>query len=275
MHFHEKIDVKVNDSFIEKFAKKYIEQRSKTNFDLNEIDSNLLYKANGFDATLLEGIIKKNAVAHDFAREKGKQPEVLRDIYRSDLGELLMTYYFEEKIDTKSRFIIPLKNITYRERSDLPGRGLDAIGYRVDEDKISILLGEAKVSDDQKSPPAVVDKNKDSIYRTHKKHNDKLDVVIERLTDYCRRLGAKDAEIVGLVILCMESNKKDLYSLTFGSTLIRDFKCVNDQSDFGKLKTNVNEFSPNKIHFSIISFKEKQIRETVDLFYDKVQELIK
>jgi hypothetical protein len=275
MHVHEKIDVKVNDKFLEKFANRYIEQRSQLNFDLKGLDDNILFKTNGFDSKLLEGIIREHAVAHDFLKDKNNNPDVLRNIYRSDLGELLMTYYFEEKLDSESKFIIPLKNITFRERADMPGRGLDAIGYRVDSDKITVLLGEAKVSHERKSPPSVVDKTEDSIYKTHKKHNDNIDVIIERLTDYCRRLGTSDAEMIGLVILSMKANKKDVYSLTFGSTLIRDFKCVNESSDFGKMKTNIKEFTPNKIHFSILSFTEKEISETVELFFKKVQELIK
>lgn len=275
MHIFEKIDILASDAFIDKFAKKYIEQRSKAYFDIDQIDNGIMFNASGFNASLLAGIIKKNAVAHDFDREKGKSPQILRDIYRSDLGELLMTYYFEEKINKVPRYIIPLKNISFRERADLPGRGLDAIGYRIEKDSINVLLGEAKVSSDKKSPPPVVDKTKDSIYETHKKHNKNLEFVIARLTDYCRRLGSSDAEMIGIVILSMIYNKTESYSITFGSTLIRDFSCANEISDFGKMKSNSNAFLPNKIHFSILSFSDREIEEAVNLFYGKVQEIIK
>jgi len=268
-------DVPVIDTFIEKFAKKYIEQRSRTNSDISSLSKSQMFKTSGFDTSLLEGIIAKNSVAHDFKREKGLTPHVLADIYRSDLGELLMTYYFEEKIDENSRFIIPLKNITYREREDMPGRGLDAIGYRVDNTKIDVLLGEAKVSGQMKNPPDVVDKTNDSIYKTQKKYNDDLDLVIRRLSDYCRRLDAKSAEIIGLAIIYMDLKKTGEYSITFGCTLIRDSSCVNSEKDFGKLNSNKEEFNPNKINFSILSFTGKKIEETVQLFYKKVQELIK
>jgi hypothetical protein len=145
-----KRDVPVMNSFIEKFARKYIEQRSRTNAELSSLSESQLYKTHGFDSSLLKGIISKNSIAHDFKREKGEKPEVLRNIYRSDLGELLMTYYFEEKIDESSMFIIPLKNITFRERDDMPDKSMDAIGYRVDDNKIEILLGEAKISAQKK-----------------------------------------------------------------------------------------------------------------------------
>jgi hypothetical protein len=268
-------DVKVMDSFIDKFARKYIEQRSQTNTDLSSLSSSQMFKTSGFDTSLLEGIITKNSVAHDFMREEGKTPSVLQDIYRSDLGELLMTYYFEEKLDKNLRYVIPLKNITYREREDMPGRGLDAIGYSTKGNKIDILLGEAKVSAQKKSPPFVVDKTSDSIYATQKKYNDNLNTVVRRLSDYCKRINAKDAEIIGLAILSIETNIPGAYSISFGCTLIRDFSCVNSENDYGKMKSNSEEFNPNKIHFSILSFTGKEIEQTVQLFYKKVQELIK
>jgi len=270
-----KHDVNVMDSFIDKFARKYIEQRSQTNTDLSSLSNNQMFKTSGFDTSLLEGIITKNSVAHDFKREEGKTPSVLQDIYRSDLGELLMTYYFEEKLDENFRYVIPLKNITYRERDDMPGRGIDAVGYKINDNKIDILFGEAKVSAQKKNPPAVVDKKDDSIYATQKKYNDNLDIVVRRLSDYCRRLDAKNAEIIGLAILLIDSEKTKACSITFGCTLIRDFTCVDSAKDFGKMKSNSEEFNPNKIHFSILSFTKKEIEQTVQLFYEKVQELIK
>ena len=116
-----KHDIKVMDSFIDKFARKYIEQRSQTNTDISSLSNSQMFKTSGFDTSLLEGIITKNSVAHDFKREKGVKPKVLQDIYRSDLGELLMTYYFEEKLNEISRYVIPLKNITYRKTPSICG----------------------------------------------------------------------------------------------------------------------------------------------------------
>jgi hypothetical protein len=130
MHKFEKIDISVIDSFIKKFAEKYLEQRSNTQFDYATINESVLYKNLGFGTDVLKQIITKNAIPIDKKREQSLQPAILNDIYRSDLGELLMTYYFEEKLSEGERFIIPFKNITFRERAELPGRGLDAIGYK-------------------------------------------------------------------------------------------------------------------------------------------------
>lgn len=273
MHTHQKTNISVTDSFIRKFAERYLSQRSQTNFDYATLNQSSLYGNLDFDTSALEKILERNAVAVDVNREKGIEPAVLNDIYRSDLGELLMTYYFEEKLPEGERFIIPLKNITFRERADMPGRGLDAIGYKVADDSIEILLGEAKVSGDKHSPPAVVDSSADSIYKTHMKHRDDNEVVVQRLSDFVRRLGAQDAAILGYAIVSL-INKQDDCVITYGCTLIRDFECVNEATDFGKLKSRSVEFEPGKVHFSLLSFEDKTISDTVDLFYEKVRELV-
>lgn len=275
MHTYKKIDIEVLDAFLRKFAEKYLEQRSQTHFDYDTINEKVLYDNLGFGTSALKQIISKNAVPIDLTREQKVQPAVLNDIYRSDLGELLMTYYFEEKLPEGERFIIPLKNITFRERAESPGRSLDAIGYRkISDEQVEILLGEAKVSADKKSPPAVVDSKYDSLYKTHLKHKNDVPVVIRRLSDYVRRLNAKDAAILGFAILCIDEKLTDNYQITYGCTLIRDNTCVNETTDFGKLKSNKTVFEPEKVHFSILSFSNKNIEETVNLFYQKVQELI-
>lgn len=207
-------------------------------------------------------------------REQGLAPTILNDIYRSDLGELLMTYYFEEKIGEDKRFIIPLKNISSRELAQLPGRSLDAIGYRIDNGLFNILLGEAKVSEQRKTPPDVVHMTEDSIYKSQKKHHDDLPMVIQKLSDYCRKLGAEDFMTFACAVLCMKTGQTDKYTLTFGCTLIRDFTCCGEK-DYGKMQTNVSDFNPNDVHFVVLSFTQKTISETVDLFYKEVQKTIK
>jgi len=275
MHVHKKIDVPVIDSFVKKFAEMYLKQRSQTQFDYQKVNPRALFNNLEFGTDILKQIITKNAIPIDKKREQGLQPAILNDIYRSDLGELLMTYYFEEKLPDGERFIIPIKNITFRERAELPGRGLDTIGYKiVSDEKVEILLGEAKVSAAKNTPPAIVDKTQDSIFKTHVKHKNEVPLVIQRLSDYCRRLNAKDAQILGFAIICLQYRLNDNIDITYGCTLIRDHSCVNEAKDFGKMKSNQTDFEPGKVHFSILSFSDKTIDETVDLFYKKVQELV-
>lgn len=273
MHAFKKEDIKVNDAFIKKFAEMYISQRTMCVTSIKSLTANFLFKNLGFDTTELERVIKKNVIAEDAKREQGLTPDILNDIYRSDFGELLMTYYFEEKITEDKRFLIPLKNISFRELSNMPGRGMDAIGYRVNSTKINVLLGEAKVSESMTSPPSVVHTSPDSIYKTHLNSRENKSAILKKLTDYYRRLNNEDATIIGMAIWAIENDMDDKYDLTFGCTLIRDYKCVNETTDYGKMRSEVSKFERHNVSFALLSFLDKSIAETVDLFYQKVKEL--
>lgn len=271
-----KIDIRVFDKFIAKFAQKYVEQRS--GLTLGAIDEVLRVSdglGTGFDLSQIKNIVKRNTVFIDPEREKGYKPNPMNDIYRSDLGELLTTYYFEEKLEENSRYIIPAKNISTRERYDMPGRGIDAIGYRIKEDgTYELLIAEAKVSGQKQNPPAVVDQTDDSIYKTHKKYHDNSDILKQRLVEYSKNIDAKDVVVIMFFVINIE-NKTNNCEITYGCGLVRDYTCVDETKDFGKMKSNANEFEPGNIHFAILSFTEETIDSTIDLFYKKVRELTK
>lgn len=268
-----KEDVDVTDKFIIKFSEMYIKQRSETKFSYDTIDESLLFQKHGFDSTQLKKVITKNSVAKDIVREAGGQHRrVINDIYRSDLGELLLTYYFESKLPERERFIIPYKNITNRELAAQPGRGLDAVGYRIDNDRISLLIGEGKVSHQVKNPPDVVDYTNDSIYNTQIKFKNNKELLINRLSDYCRNLTAEAAEKVGLVLLLLEFDRESEFDLVFGCALLRDLNCVKINEDYGKFYTQQTDFDPHHVTFCILNL-DKNVADTIDLFYNKVQEL--
>jgi hypothetical protein len=270
MHTFNRTDIQVNTSFIDKFAQKYIDQRSASLTPIKTISSTFLLKNTGFDTTELEKIINKNVIAEDRKREQGLTPEAINDIYRSDLGELLMTYYFEEKIHVSNAFRIPVKNISIRELSQLPGRGLDAIGYRVEGKKIKLLFGEAKVSSSLTSPPAVVHQTDDSIYNTQMKHKGDLAYALKKLSEYYKHLLHDDAAVIGVVIWLIEKNLVENFDITLGCALIRDHSCVNDKKDYGKMKSESKVFDPHEVHFALLTFLGKTIEETVAMFYDEV-----
>ena len=268
------IDVKVFDAFIDKFAERYVRQRMSVDVEVVEKAAALDC---GMDTDALLNVIRNSACYVDPVRESGRTPAPLNDIYRSDLGELLTTYYFEEKLPEGERYIIPLKNISTRERYDMPGRGLDAMGYRVESDgSYTILLSETKVSDEKKNPPQVVHSTSDSIYRTHKAHHDDIPMVLQRLTDYVRKLStSEDMAVLGCVVVWMAKGEMNRFNVTYGCGLVRDTTCADPELDFGKMKSNVEEFRPGKVDFAIISFTQKTINETVDLFYHKVMEIVR
>ena len=265
-------DVKVFDAFIDKFAERYVQQRSSVSPEIMDKAAALDC---GLDTTALLKIIRSNSCFVDPEREAGRTPSPVNDIYRSDLGELLTTYYFEEKLPEGERYIIPLKNISTRERYDMPGRGLDAIGYRVEPDgSYTLLLSETKVSEEKRNPPQVVHSTDDSIFKTQKAHHDELPMVLQRLTDYVRKVSSvNEFAVLGCIVVLMNNGAADRVKVTYGCGLVRDYTCVDKNRDYGKMKTQAEDFRPGEVDFAIFSFTQKTISETVDMFYHKVQEI--
>ena len=223
-----KIDIRVFDKFIVKFAHKYVEQRNAlTSEAFDEVVKMSEGLGTGFDLSQIKSVVKHNSVFIDPTREDGNKPNPINDIYRSDLGELLTTYYFEEKLDESNRYIIPAKNISTRERYDMPGRGIDAIGFRIKEDgSYELLIAEAKVSGQKQNPPSVVDSTNDSIYKTHKNYHDNPEVLEQRLVEFSKNLKGNDLYIVCCIIMDIEQ-KTGKCSITYGCGLVRDYTCVD------------------------------------------------
>lgn len=140
----------------------------------------------------------------------------------------------------------------------MPGRGFDAIGYRTEGDKVNILIGEAKVSSQKENPPHVVDVHEDSIYKSQKNHHDDIGIVLQRLTDYLRRLSStKHFYVIAGVVINMKAGNVDKYDITYGCGLVRDSSCVNEAKDFGKMQSLAHEFEPGLVDFAIFHLLKK------------------
>lgn len=258
----------VDPSYIASCASNYLRLLTSTAFDPSKVDSDSRFSDTGFSSSKLKELIKKYSTP---ARKSNNKKD---DIYRSDLGELIMVSFFEKSLKSKypdeENFIIPIKNITSRENVDMPARGLDVVGYRNSE-MINLLLGEVKVSEEKNSPPQVVDKSKDSLYETHTKHRTDKKYLLKKLMTITRKLSYEHSYSFLQIIDHIEQGEFDKFKIIYGCCLVRDSQCQKD-TDFGKMKLKATEFEPNSVHFLIVSF-DKSITETVSEFHKKVIKL--
>ncbi len=256
-------NITVSDEYITNLANKYIELRSKFIVD----EDHPIFKNLGFSTDALKEIIRQSSKPIRVGDDKRK---AYNDIYRSDLGELLLTIYFEEEQATEN-FILPLKNLWDRELVDLPGRGFDGIGYRTSLGKIELLLGEAKVSNED-STPQVVDSKEDSIFKTHLKNRTDKAYLERRIANYAKKLTGDHAAVMHYVLFCLSTDNNTAFEVVYGCCLVRDSSCLNDPKDFGKLKTETDSFRPGKVQFAIYSY-DKNIEYVIDLFHSKIDAL--
>ena len=80
--------------------------------------------------------------------------------------------------------------------------------------------------------------------------------------------------VIAGVVINMKVGNVDIYDITYRCGLVRASSCVNDAKGFGKMQSLAHEFKPGLVDFAIFSFTEKTIDETVDLFYQKVKEMV-
>ena len=264
-------DFAVTDMSIQSLAERYLQVRTSSEDTQGAIllaNNPIFTTLEGFDPSVILEIIKQNAKPQRIAEEK-RRP--LNDIYRSDLGELLMVNYFEKECADKDEelFIIPIKNLFDRELDNQPGRGYDVIGYRKSYDgKIILLLGEAKVSEQKKGPPDVVDVTPDSMYSNHFKSKSDIKFVEKRIANLVKKVSAKHKAILALLLFWISTEKNDVFEIVYGCCLVRDHTCI-DEGDYGKMKAEADLFLPGTVNFIIYCF-DKEISEVVDLFHSKI-----
>jgi len=127
------------------------------------------------------------------------------------------------------------------------------------------------VSASTTSPPAVVHQTDDSIYKTHLKHRPDLSYALKKLSEYYKHLLHEDASVIGIAIWLIEKSLFHYVDITLGCALIRDHTCVNDKTDYGKMKSDAKIFDPHEIQFSLLTLLGKTIEETVGMFYEEVK----
>jgi hypothetical protein len=183
------------------------------------------------------------------------------DIVRSDMGETLAYIMLEQNYNTQ----IGYKSVRDRELIQLPGRGIDIVGIE-NGDSLTLLLGEAKVSDEGRNPPRVVDYNEDSISNQLIKHIENHEETSKKVWDITRRISDHVVWqlFVSAAIYWDQKMWSNLGVICCG-VLLRPLDKYNEQ-DFGILREKPELVAPAKIRFLIFCF-EGDLEKTVSEFY--------
>jgi hypothetical protein len=169
------------------------------------------------------------------------------NVVRSDFGELLCYMLLEQDYGT----MFGEKSISGRELRDRPGRGIDAIGVE-ESDLLTLVLCEVKVSDEQSSPPGVVDSGRECLSRQHHSHMDNLKKETKdkvwRAVSKTRNQGI--ADLLATAAVRLEENRFDEVRIIVCSVLVRP-KAKHKLTDFGSFRANPARYSPAIIRFLV------------------------
>ena len=188
------------------------------------------------------------------------------DVVRSDMGETLAYILLEQNYSTQ----IGYKGVRTRELIQLTGRGIDAIGVE-NNGVLTLVLVEVKVSNQDRNPPDVVDKNEDSISKTLKGHIRNHQKTSRKIWDVIRK--TEDPSIKDLLsaaALYWDEKMWSFLRIICCGILIRPL-CKYRKKDFGLLKDDPGLVSHAKVRFLIVCVND-DLDNFVSEFYRMARE---
>lgn len=188
------------------------------------------------------------------------------DLMRADFGEVTMHYLGE-----LDGFRYGYQGLRDRELVQSPGRSIDQIGAKLLDDtgRIVLMLGEAKVSSENRVPPKVVDTNDDALSPSHKKQLTDRQATHAKIVAAARN--ATDPEIQFLLTTAayMFLEEHDALDVEVTSTLVRP-KGLGSVGDFGSYMSDPSAFGGAHVNFSVVRVDADDMADVIATFRDLV-----
>lgn len=235
-HRFESLGCHSNPDWLDHVSREYINLRTAPNLPLEQVS------LEGITIMDTEGIRRKlqeRVIPH---RTGGGL-----DVIRSDFGETLSYMVLEQRYQTR----IGYKSVRDRETINLPGRGIDAIGIE-NNGGLTLILSETKVSDENRTPPQVVDRNRDSLSKQLKNHITRHEETSRKIWNTAKL--CNDSAIrndLFAVALRWDERAWDKITVVCCAILIRP-RARYTERDFGRLRDNPNALGHARIRFLIL-----------------------
>lgn len=247
----------VKGNWQDEIAKQYRNLRTSTRFPIEPIC------LDGLEFSV--EVIKERIAANTTPERKGGN----FDVVRSDFGEVISYMALEQVYSTQFGY----KSVRDRELIQLPGRGIDGVGVEV-ADKLRLVMTETKVSHDNRTPPPVVDSQRDSMRNQHIGHNTE-DNTCKKIWDVARK--TTTAELQSLFFkaaLLFEDRKFDVLDVVTCCVLVRP-QAVHNGNDFGTFRSSPADFDHGKIRFLVVCIPSEygnNIELVIDEWYRMLNE---
>lgn len=183
------------------------------------------------------------------------------DVVRSDFGEVILYQILEQLYGTK----IAIKSVRDRELISLPGRGIDVVGIE-ESGLLTLVICEAKVSNEAISPPRVVDRNDDCLRNQHLAHLQNAGATKAKIWDIARKADSTLRGLYWRAALYFQNNDWDKLRLVTCCGLVRPRDKYQAQ-DFGSFAGAPGDYSPSDVRFLIFCVPGDDIDPTVTAFH--------
>ncbi len=185
------------------------------------------------------------------------------EIIRSDFGEVIAYMILEGE---GARF--GYKGVRDRETVPLPGRGIDGVAVEP-TDPVTLILAEVKVSDEQRTPPRVVDVTNDCLRRQHRAHLKDKKGTLDKLWNLSRFARDPDTRDLFLRALLLYEAGRPVRLVSY-CVLVRSLPRYKER-DFGTFRSKASDYNPSNIRFQVVC-TPADVDATVARWYQIVME---
>lgn len=170
------------------------------------------------------------------------------DVCRADLAELLALVCLDGLFATK----VPVKNIYSRELNAATSRGLDILGYEKVGNDLSLIICEVKGSEDNASPPSVVETGDDSLKQQLYSYVTQKEKTLDRILNISKRAPSiEDKKILAQIAVNWAQETASPLKVIVCPFLVRKTDCYKD-TDYGSFRTAPEYHAPAQIRFLIV-----------------------
>lgn len=251
-HRYTVLGPKDSDKFLRSIASEYVTLRSETLHPLRELS------LENVQVVSVDALRQRLQAAVIPPRGTGGMA-----IARSDFGEMVALHVLQ-----KGGTSFGYKSLRDRELVKLPGRGIDAVGLEKTT-PLTLLLGEVKVADEDRTPPRVVDTTKDCLRKQHRAHLREKKETLDKIWNLARF--TRDADLQDLLfqaLLLYEQGRP--ITIVCCSFLIRS-KSRYKPGDFGSFRAKPDDYHPGVIRFFIVC-TDDDVDTTIDRWHQMVVE---
>lgn len=190
------------------------------------------------------------------------------DVLRSDFGEIISHCLLEDSFQTRFGY----KSIRDRELIAFPGRGIDAIGVEYEESsrRLTLVLGETKVSNEARNPPRVVDEADDCLQVQHGGHLTNLNETTRKVWQAGRHARDRDTQqLLFAAAASLEQGVTQNFRVVVYCCLVRP-NCRYQTQDFGTFRSAPNTYRPGAVRFAIFCVPDADIEGVIDSWNERI-----
>ena len=187
----------------------------------------------GFDDSAISIFIDEalTVMIPDDTTDKGPKNFSIR---RADFSEIMALICLQNLYNT----CVSVKNIYYIELTHAAGRGVDILGYEMNESGLHLVICEVKASKDRRSPPSVIDSAESSMKEQLYSYISNKKKTLNRILNTHKKASDEHKEVLTRIAFLWLQENIDPLKVVVCPFLVRQADCYQ-ATDYGFFRNEV------------------------------------